>query len=251
MELFSQVSKLAKEIVQEESSQFKALIGESVAEDDAQKENDASVQGEAENVKQAEAHEGIPQAAEENSLNQDQRVEENTEKFAQNVDGDTQEVAELLASNMSREEAVQNENMEFSTGFDLNIEDINTDFNNEVFQDGQETAQHVQETAEAQNVAIPEAQNVEVPAAQNVPVIQNVQVFDDMNASNEPLQCSQLSADPVPLASGSLPSVEVQLMAQTGQNVNLSSSTIGYVAGASNFLVSDLPTPKTIPSTLL
>jgi len=46
-------------------------------------------------------------------------------------------VAELLASNMSREEAVQNENMEFSTGFDLNIEDINTDFNNEVFQDGQ------------------------------------------------------------------------------------------------------------------
>ena len=221
-----------------------------MAEDDAQKENDAFVQGEAENVKQAEAHEGIPQAAEENSLNQDQRVEENTEKVAQNVDGDTQEVAELLASNMSREEAVQNENMEFSTGFDLNIEDINTDFNNEVFQDGQETAQHVQETAEAQNVAIPEAQNVEVPAAQNVPVManQNVQMFDDMNASNEPLQGSQLSADPVPLASGSLPSVEVQLMAQTGQNVNLSSSTMGSVAGASNFLVSDLPTPKTIPS---
>jgi len=69
-----------------------------------------------------------------------------------------------------------------------------------------------------------------------------------MNASNEPLQCSQLSADLVPLASGSLPSVEVQLMAQTSQNVNLSSSTMGYVAGASNFLVSDLPTPKTIPS---
>jgi len=82
-------------------------------------------------------------------------------------------------------------------------------------------------------------------------LIKMFKCFDDMNASNEPLQGSQLSADPVPLASGSLPSVEVQLMAQTGQNVNLSSSTIGYVAGASNFLVSDLPTPKTIPSTLL
>jgi len=55
-------------------------------------------------------------------------------------------------------------------------------------------------------------------------------------------------ADPVSLASGSLPSEEVQLMAQTGQNVNLSSSTMGSVAGASNFLVSDLPTPNTIPS---
>ena len=37
-------------------------------------------------------------------------------------------------------------------------------------------------------------------------------------------------------------------MAQTGQNVNLSSSTTRSVAGASNFLVSDLPTPNNIPS---
>jgi len=59
---------------------------------------------------------------------------------------------------------------------------------------------------------------------------------------------SLLSADPVPLASGSLPSEEVQLMAQIAQNVNLSSSTMGSVAGASNFLVSQLPTPNTIPS---
>jgi hypothetical protein len=67
-----------------------------------------------------------------------------------------------------------------------------------------------------------------------VPVIpnQNVQVSDDLNASNEPplVQGIQLSADPMPLASGSLPSVEVQLMAQTGQNVNPSSFTMGSVA---------------------
>jgi len=136
LELFSQVSKLAKENVKEGSSQFKTLIGESMTEDDAQKENDASLQGEAENVEAAETHEGISQAAEENSLNQDQRVEENTEKIVKNVDKTTQEVAELLASNMSREEVDHDEIMEFSTRFDLNIEDLNNHFNNEVFHDG-------------------------------------------------------------------------------------------------------------------
>jgi len=49
-------------------------------------------------------------------------------------------VAELLASNMSIEEDVQDEHVEFSTGIDLNIEDINTDFYSEVFQDGQGTS---------------------------------------------------------------------------------------------------------------
>lgn len=193
----------------------------------------------------AEGH----QKADENSVDPNQRVEENTEKIAQNVDEDTQEVAEILASNMSMEEDVQVEQMEFTTGFDLNIEDVNTDFNNEVFQDGQDTTQHAQEPAAGQNVEISEAQNVEIPA-EDVPVSQNVQVSAGLNASNEPLlaQVSQLSADPVPMASGSLPSAEVQLMAQTGQNVNLSSSTMGSVAGASNFLVSNLPTPDTIPS---
>jgi len=79
---------------------------------------------------------------------------------------------------------------------------------------------------------------------------QNVQKFDDLNASNEPLlsQDDQLSADLVPLASGSLPSEGIQLMAQTTQNVNLSSSIMGSTAGASNYLVSQLPTPNTIPS---
>ncbi|XP_039682976.1 DNA ligase 1-like [Medicago truncatula] len=251
LELFSQVSKLAKEIVKEGSSQFKVLLGE----DDAQKDNDASLQEEAENAKQAtEVHESIPQDAKENSLDQNQRVEENTEFDAQIVDDTTQEVAELLASNMSiDEEEVQVEHMDFSTGIDLNVEDINTDFNNEVFQDGQETAQYVQKTTEAQNVEVPPTQNVEVSEAQNVEEVQVManqddQAFDDQHASNEPLQSGQLSADPAPLALGSLPSVEVQLMAQTGQNVNLSSSTMGSVAEASNFLVSNLPTPNTIPS---
>jgi len=85
----------------------------------------------------------IPQAVDENYVDQDQRVEENIEKNTQNVDEDTQEVAELLASNMSIEEDVQDEHMEFSTWIDLNIEDINTDFNSEVFQDGQGTSQYV------------------------------------------------------------------------------------------------------------
>lgn len=193
----------------------------------------------------AEGH----QKADGNSVDPNLRVEENTEKDTQNVDEDTQKVAEILASNMSIEEDVQVEQMEFSTGFDLNIEDVNTDFNNEVFQDGQGTTQHVQEPAAVQNVEVSKDQNVEIPA-EDIPVSQNVQVSADLNASNEPLpaQGSQLSADPTPLASRSLPSVEVQLMAQPDQNVNISSSTMGSVAGASNFLVSNLPTPNTIPS---
>ena len=76
--------------------------------------------------------------AKENSLDGDHRVEENTKKEAQNIDEETQEVAELLASNMSRKDPAQDEATEFSIGFDLNIEDFNSDFNNEVFQDSQE-----------------------------------------------------------------------------------------------------------------
>lgn len=250
--LFSEVSKLAKEIVAEGSSQFKTLIGE----DDAQKVDDASLQRETEKIKQvtevhkdnqAEESEEIPQNAIPNSVDQDQRVEENIEFDTQDVDEETQEVAEILASNMNIEEEAQD--VEFSTGFDLNIEDINTDFNSEVFQDGQETAQEATKAqnveASAQNVAVPAAQNVE-----NIPVLsnQNVQEFVDQNASNEPLQDGQLSAYPMPLASGSLPSMEVQLMAQTGQNINISSSTMGSVAGVNNFFVSDLPTRNVIPS---
>jgi len=120
--------------------------------------------------KAAETHEGISQMANENSLVGDQRVEENTEKKYQNVDEETQEVAEILASNMNREEPAQDEHMEFSTRFDLKIEDFNSDFNNEVFQDGQELSQQVQKTIE------PEVQKVE--AAADEPGVQNVQVAE-------------------------------------------------------------------------
>lgn len=248
--LLSEVSKLAKELVYEGSSQYKVLIGEV----SSQKVDEAPIPEETEIAKKTtEDHQVIPQDAKENSFDQNQRVEENIESVAQIVDDATQEVAEILASNMSIGEEVQVEHMDFSTGIDLNIEDFNTDFNNEVFQDGQETAQYVQETTEAQNIEVPAGQNVEASLAQKVEVShaqndENVQEFDDQNASNEPFQDDQLSADPMPLASGSLPSVEVQLMAQTGQNINISSSTMGSVADASNFLVSDLPTPNTIPS---
>ncbi|KEH17115.1 hypothetical protein MTR_0043s0140 [Medicago truncatula] len=235
-------------------SRRKLSVQSSAWRRNAQKVDDASIQEEAEIAKQAiEVHEVIPQAAKENSVDQNKRLEENTEYDTQNVNDDTQEVAELLASNMSIEEEVQEEQMDFSTGFDLNVEDINTDFNNEVSQEDKETAQVVQETFAAQNVETTAAHNVEVSKAQNVEDVQIManqddQELDDQHASNEPLQGGQLSADPAPLASGSLPSIEVQLMAQTAQNVNLSSSTMGSVVGASNFLVSDLPTPNTIPS---
>jgi len=149
LEVFSKVAELPKEIVEEGNTQFNTLIGKSMNEENAQKDNEASPPKEAMDIeKAAETHEGIPQTAKENSLDADQRVEENTEKKAHNVDEETQKLAELLASNMSREEPTQDEPMEFSTGFDLKIEDFNSDFNNEVFQDSQEITQHAQETVE-------------------------------------------------------------------------------------------------------
>jgi len=46
---------------------------------------------------------------------------------------------------MSGENAQSQEDkqMKFSTGFDLNIEDLNLDFNTDVFQDAQKTVQIV------------------------------------------------------------------------------------------------------------
>jgi len=84
------------------------------------------------------------------------------------------------------------------------------------------------------------------------------------NVPTKPVE--QLSADPNPLASGSLPSEEVQLLVQPGQNVqldqkvqsaqnmehaqfvNLTTSTMGFTASIRKYLVSSLPTPNTIPS---
>jgi len=94
-------------------------------------------------------------------------------------------------------------------------------------------------------------------ATQNV---QGQNVLETM-AQNVPTEPSeQLSADPNPLASGSLHSVEVQLLVQPGQNVqsaqnieqcqfvNLLTSTIGSTVVISKYLVSSLPTSNTIPS---
>jgi len=59
---------------------------------------------------------------------------------------------------MSGENAQSQEDkqMKFSTGFDLNIEDLNLDFNTDVFQDAQKTVQIVQEKSETddQNVQV-------------------------------------------------------------------------------------------------
>jgi hypothetical protein len=106
-EFFAQVAEHARELIEDSSQQFEAMLAQRALK----KAKEASLQEEAENVKAVEVHEGIPQNAGENSVDQDQRVEENTEKDTQNVDEDTHEVAELLASNMNREEAVPDENM--------------------------------------------------------------------------------------------------------------------------------------------
>jgi len=89
-----------------------------------------------------------------------------------------------------------------------------------------------------------EAQTVD----QNAQGIEQNQLFTDQNIDQNASNEHVMSADLVPLASGSLPYEEVQLMAQLAQNVNISSSTMGSNASARNFLISDLPTPNTIPS---
>ena len=59
---------------------------------------------------------------------------------------------------MSGENAQSQEDkqIEFSTGFDLNIEDLNSNFNTDVVQDAQEIVQIVQEKSETndQNVQV-------------------------------------------------------------------------------------------------
>ena len=97
LEVFSKVAELAKEIVEEGNTQFNSLIGRSLFEENAQKDKEASSPKEDMNIeKVVETHEGISQMTKENSLAGDQRVEENTEKKAQNVDEETQEAAEFI-----------------------------------------------------------------------------------------------------------------------------------------------------------
>jgi len=146
-----------------------AHVVAAITEEDSQKIDtvgDASLQKEVENIAEKE-HQKVdtPQNVEENPSVQDQRVEENTEQVAQEVDKDTLEVVEILASKMMSGENAQSqedEKMKFSTGFDLNIEDLNSNFNTDVFQDAQETIHIVQETFETED------QNVQVSADQHV-----------------------------------------------------------------------------------
>ena len=136
---------------------------------------------------------------------------------------------------IDEEAQLEQETIGVHPDFDLNIEDTTNDFYNEVFEDAQRD--NIQQ----------DDQNVEDNTDQNVPTA--------------PVE--QLSADPNLVASGSLPSVEVQLLVQPGQNVqidqnvpsaqnmehtqfvNLSTSTMGSTAGISKYLVSSLPTPST------
>jgi hypothetical protein len=45
----------------------------------------------------------------------------------------------------------KDEHMDFSSGFDLNIEDLNSYFNTDVFQYAQDTVQIVKETSETED----------------------------------------------------------------------------------------------------
>jgi hypothetical protein len=53
--------------------------------------------------------------------------------------------------NQGNVQVQKDEHMEFSSGFDLNIEDLNSYFNTDVFQDAQDTVQIVQETSETED----------------------------------------------------------------------------------------------------
>jgi len=82
-------------------------------------------------------------------------------------------------------------------------------------------------------------------------VDQNVQTEDQNiqeSASNEPFLSPGISVNPNPITSGSLPSEEVQLLAQPPQNVNISKLTMELTADVRKFLLFSLPIPSIIPS---
>ncbi|KEH17462.1 hypothetical protein MTR_0014s0490 [Medicago truncatula] len=189
----------------------------------------------AENVGESDAdHQNV-----EDSLNQgveapseDVRVEENIELQAQNVDTDTRETAEILVSN-----TFGSENQPMDVEEEVVLEQENVEAHPDFDLNIEDTTNDLYE-----------------------------ELFQDAQGENIQQDDQNLSADPNPLGSGSLPSEKVQLLAQTGQNVqrdqnvpsaqnmeqaqfvNLSTSTMGSTAGISKYLVSSLPTPSTIPS---
>ena len=139
-------------------------------------------------------------------------------------------MAEILVSQRMSEEHDQRDTQEDEpvgnqVGFDLNIEDLNSE---KVCEETHEMLQDIQENPEI--------------------IVQNVQA----NAPAEPSfpQVDQLTADPAPQASGSFSSVEVHLMAQqtTHQTPNLNFSTSTMESEVGKFLVSPLLTPSVLPS---
>jgi len=241
-ELFALVAERARKLIDDSSQEFEAMLAGKAVKNvaDHHQKVDASLN------QVVEEPSGVL------------RVEENTKPPAQNVDEETREVAEFLVSdsfgskNQQKEadEEVQpeHENVGAQADFDLNVEDFPTDFNEEVFQDAQAEIENIQQ----ENFVL-ENQFGQENADQNVQgnLDQNVLETVARNFQTEPIEL--LSADPNPMASGSLPSMEVHLLAQPmpseepAQNVNVSTSTMGSAAGVSQFLVSPLLTPNTIP----
>jgi len=153
------------------------------------------------------------------------------------------DVAEILVAQRMSEghdevDCQKIEQEENHAGFDLNVEDPSSYLN--VYQDAQmdnneevlqETHDMIQELQE--NLAI---------------IVQNVQTSVVVEPSMS--QENEMSVDPIPQASGSLPSAEVQRIAQQtpqqNQNLNFSTSTMESEVG--KFLVSPLPIPNVLPS---
>jgi len=117
-----------------------------------------------------------------------------------------------------------------------------------MFQDAQAEIENIQqENLVLENLFVQENANQNVQGNLD----QNVLETMAQNVQTEPIE--QLSADPNPMASGSLPSMKVQLLAQPTQtkeavqNFNVSTSTMGSAAEVSQFLVSPLLTPNIVP----
>jgi len=135
---------------------------------------------------------------------------------------------------MTEMDSQEIEQAENQTRFDLN-EDPNSYFN--VYQDTQ-----LENNEEVFQELVQDIQeNLEI-------IVQNVQT----NVAVEPNfpRENEMSADPIPQASGSLPSAEVQLMAHLTpeQNRNLNFSTSTMESEVEKFLISPLPTPSVLPS---
>jgi len=111
-----------------------------------------------------------------------------------------------------KEAQMEHENVGGLPDFDLNVEDMTTEFNGEIFQDAQEESKHIQEEIIEQ-----ENQTAQENAAPDQNVDQHVLEAVAQNVPTE--QIEQLSVDPNPLVSGSLPSIEAQVLAQPDQNV--------------------------------